>query len=80
MHYKDVELTMQSFRRFVLVQMQRVQSLLSDVLMLNVDEARGDVIPIIHLHRLRDNLAVVESGWNFLNDERNKTLLPCKKG
>lgn len=79
-HYKDVELTMQSFRRFVLVQMQRVQSLLSDALMLDVDESRGDVIPMIHLHCLRDNPAVVESGWNFLNDERNRTLLPCKRG
>lgn len=79
-HYKDVELTMQSFRRFILVQVQRVQNLLSDVLMLGVDEAREDMIPMIHLHRLRDNPAVIENGWNFLDDERNRALLPCKKG
>jgi hypothetical protein len=79
-HYKGIELSMQSFRRFVLVQVQRVQSLLSDVLMLGVDEAREDVIPMIQLHRLRDNPAVVENGWSFLDDERNRALLPCKKG
>lgn len=65
-HYKDIELSMHSFRRFVIVQVQRVQSILSDVLMLSADEAREDVIPTVYLHRLHDNPAVIENGWNFL--------------
>ena len=65
-HYKDIELSMHSFRRFVVVQVQRVQSILSDVLMLSADDTREDVIPTVYLHRLHDNLAVFENGWNFL--------------
>lgn len=62
------------------MQVHRVQKLLSDILILDPDEAREDVIPVIYLHRLRDNPAVVENGWNFLQDDRNKTFLPCKNG
>lgn len=78
--YKDIELSIQGFRHLVTAQVHRVQGLLENILMLGPDEAREDVVPVIYLHRLRDNPAVVENGWNFLLDHRNKTLLPCKKG
>lgn len=77
---KDIELSIHGFRCFVTMQVRRVNNLLLNILMLGPDEAREDVIPVIYLHRLRNNPAVVENRWNSLQDDRNKTFLPCKHG
>jgi hypothetical protein len=77
--YKDVELRVGAFREFVAVQMKKAQGLLASLFMLGPEEKREDVIPTISLHRIRDNPTVTESGWNFLQDERNIDVLPCKK-
>lgn len=78
--YKDIELRVQAFREFITAQVNRVQSLLADLFMLASDEAREDVVPPLYLHRVRDNPTVTEVGWSFLNDDRNRDLMPCKKG
>lgn len=78
--YKDIELQIHRFQEFVTAQVSRVQSLLADLFMLGPDEAREDVVPALSLHRIRDNPTVTQIDWNFLQDDRNRGLMPCKKG
>ena len=78
--YKDVELRIHRFQEFIIMQIERVQSLLADLFMLAPDEAREDVIPLVFLHRIRNKPTVTEVGWSFLQDDCNKEVIPCKKG
>ncbi len=77
--YKDLELRIHAFREFVAVQMKQAQGLLASLFMVGPEEAREDVIPAMSLHRIRDNPTVTEPGWNFLQDDRNNAVLPCKR-
>jgi hypothetical protein len=77
--YKDVELRIDAFRKFIALQMKQAQGLLANLFMLDPEENREDVIPAISLYRIRDNPTVTEPGWNFLQDDRNNAILPCKR-
>lgn len=60
--YKDVELRIDAFRKFVALQMKQAQGLLANLFMLDPEENREVVIPAIPLHRIRDNPTVTEPG------------------
>jgi hypothetical protein len=77
--YKDVELRIDAFRKFIALQMKQAQGLLANLFMLDPEENREDVIPAISLYRIRDNPTVTEPGWNFLQDDRNNAILPCQR-
>jgi hypothetical protein len=74
--YKDLEIHVGSFRKFVVMQVQQCQALLEDLFLLSHEEKRENVVPSFALHRVRDNPAKVENGWSFLLDERNHSVLP----
>lgn len=74
--YKDLELRISDFRAFVRAQVVVAQRLLEKIMMLHPEENREDVVPLLHLHNIRDNPTVIDNGWNFLQDNRNKASLP----
>ena len=45
-------------------------------MMLHHEEKREDVVLLLHLYNIRDNPTVIDNGWNFLQDNRNKASLP----
>jgi hypothetical protein len=79
LYYKDLELHIGSFRKFVRHQVQKCQGLLEELLMIHCDESRHSVVPSIPLYQVRDNPASTVSGWNFLQDERNRDIFAVRK-
>jgi len=75
-HYRDLELSITSFRQFVLEQVHKAQRQLETLFLLGRDEERAEVVPRVALHRIHDNPTVVIQGWNFTKDQRNKDMLP----
>jgi hypothetical protein len=76
--YRELELSLDSFREFVRSQVQKAQHLLEKLFLLSVDEQRADVVPTISLGRIHDNPTITENGWNFLRDKRNNEALPLQ--
>lgn len=74
--YKDLELQLSRFRSFVASQVKVAQLLLEGLFMLHPEEKREDIVPPIRLHLVRDDPTVVDNGWNFLHDDRNRNSLP----
>jgi hypothetical protein len=72
--YKDLELGMSDFRKFVRVQVGLAQQQLRELLLVHPDEDLEAVVPDIRLRDLKDNLACADKGWNFLQDERNRSI------
>lgn len=66
--YKDLELRTSDFQAFVRAQVVVAQRLLEKIMMLHSEENREDVVPLLHLHNIRDNPTVIDNGWNFLQD------------
>ena len=60
--YRNMEL---AFSGFIRAEVEQTQALLENLFLLSHDEQRSDVVPVVALHRLRDNPAVTESGWAF---------------
>lgn len=69
--YKTLKLRMADFREFVARQVRLAQDQLEELLLLHPSECREDVIPALHIHRLRDDHSSNKKGWNFLQDPRN---------
>jgi hypothetical protein len=72
--YKGLEMTMTTFRRFVSHQVEIAQSQLHELLLVNPEENREDVVPTLALRDLKDDPTVSEAGWSFLKDSRNVAL------
>lgn len=77
--YCGIELSIASFRDFIVQMVQKGQDQLSTLFLLGANEERIEVVPRLALHRLRDNPAMTASGWSFLNDPRNKEVLSCEE-
>jgi hypothetical protein len=69
--YRDIELQIPVFERFVLQQVQSAQQSLEALFMLGMDESRAEIVPRIALHQIRDDPTNVAPGWSFLKDRRN---------
>jgi hypothetical protein len=74
--YKALELSMTQFKLFVADLVGTGQNLLAELFLLHPDEQREDVVPMLHLLRIKDNAAENQRGWNFLQDPRNQEELP----
>jgi hypothetical protein len=47
---------------------------LHELLLVNPEENREDVVPTLALRNLKDDPTVSEAGWSFLKDSRNVAL------
>ncbi|KAK5087244.1 hypothetical protein LTR70_007388 [Exophiala xenobiotica] len=74
--YKGIELHMDDLRKFVRIQIDEAYKELRELMLIHIDEDLEAVVPQFRLRDLKDNLARADSGWNFLRDERNRTVLP----
>jgi hypothetical protein len=72
--YKGLELTITALRRFIVDQVEIAQSQLHELLLVNSEESREDVVPALVLRALKDDPTINEPGWSFLNDARNTAL------
>jgi hypothetical protein len=78
--YRDVSLTMSSFRALVRDQVRQAQEQLEDLLILQASEERTDLDLMIHMHRLVDRPVESRRGWCFVDHEGNrKGPLPDRK-
>jgi hypothetical protein len=73
--YKELELRMGDFKRFVSTQVELAQAELERLLLLHPDETREGVVPVFRLRELKDNPAENRKGWSFLRDGRNREVL-----
>jgi hypothetical protein len=74
LNYKALELTMTSLRRFISDQVEVAQGQLQELLLVNPEESREDVVPPLALCTLKDDPTASEPGWSFLEDARNTGL------
>lgn len=74
--YKGLEMTIESFRRFVQIEIEKAQQSLEILFLLYEEESRESVIPPIPLSQLRDDPSESRLGWNFLQDAHNAEALP----
>jgi hypothetical protein len=74
--YKELDMTMESFRQFIQIEVQQAQQSLETLFLLHDEESRESVIPTIPLSQLRDDPTESRSGWNFLQYAHNKEALP----
>jgi len=65
---------MTALRCFVLAQVEVNQSQLHELLLVNPEENREDVVPALTLRALKDDPTISEPGWSFLQDTRNTAL------
>jgi hypothetical protein len=65
---------MSQLRYFIRFQLNRAQGQLEEILLVHPTETREQVVPPIALKDLKDNPAIIEPGWNFLQDPRNTAL------
>ncbi|KAL3703710.1 hypothetical protein TMatcc_009399 [Talaromyces marneffei ATCC 18224] len=61
--YKSLEMTMESFRRFVQIEVRETQQSLEALFLLHEEESRESVIPPIPLSQLRDNPTESRQRW-----------------
>jgi hypothetical protein len=74
--YKQLELNMTDFKKFVATQVAQTQSELEQLFLIHNDEQREDVIPAFELRDLKDDPTESAKGWSFCEDPRNKGVLP----
>jgi hypothetical protein len=74
--YRDIELQIPVFKRFVLQQVQSAQQSLEALFIIGTDESRAEIVPRITLHQIRDDPTNVTPGWSFLKDRRNADTIP----
>jgi hypothetical protein len=74
--YKTLEMTMADFKSFVRIQVELAQAELEQLFLLHDEERREDVIPTFELRQLKDDPTKDAKGWSFLEDPRNKGILP----
>ncbi len=72
--YRALELTMTSLRRFIADQVESAQGQLQELLLVNPEERREDVVPALALRTLKDDPTASEPGWSFVKDPRNTAL------
>ena len=72
--YKGLKLTITTLRRFISNQVKIAQSQLHELLLVNPEENREDVVPALVLRTLKDDPVASEPGWSFLKDSRNTAL------
>ena len=68
------ELTMTTLQRFVSEQVEINQSQLHELLLVNSEENKEDVVLELTLRALKDDPTVSEPGWSFLKGARNTAL------
>ena len=64
--YKDLELRISDFQAFVRAQVVIAQRLLEKIMMLHPEENREDVVPLLHLYKIRNNPTVNNSSTTIL--------------
>jgi hypothetical protein len=74
--YKQLELSIADFRKFVATQVELAQSKLEELFLIRSDEKREDVIPAFEVRDLKDDLTESARGWSFCKDPCNKDVLP----
>ena len=74
--YKQLELSIADFKKFVATQVTLAQSELEQLFLIHGDEKREDVIPAFELRDLKDDPTESAKGWSFCKDPRNKDVLP----
>ncbi|KAJ8117730.1 hypothetical protein OPT61_g1155 [Boeremia exigua] len=74
--YKQLELSIADFKKFVATQVALAQSELEQLFLIHSDETREDVIPAFKLRDLKDDPTESAKGWSFCKDVRNKDVLP----
>ncbi|KAF9882715.1 hypothetical protein FE257_005499, partial [Aspergillus nanangensis] len=73
--YKELELSMSGFRRFIATQVELAQADLERLFLLHEEEEREQIVPRLVLYELRDDPTNNRWGWNFLQDARTRTAL-----
>ncbi|KAF9882541.1 hypothetical protein FE257_007500, partial [Aspergillus nanangensis] len=73
--YKELELSMSGFCRFIATQVELAQADLERLFLLYEEEEREQIVPRLVLHELRDDPTNNRRGWNFLQDARTRTAL-----
>lgn len=76
LHYRDLQLTMDSLTKFIRTQVELAQYELERLFLLDEDESRAEKIPELLLHQLTDDPVNNQRGWNFLRHQKNRQLLP----
>lgn len=74
--HRDLTLSMDGLRRFIRTQVQFAQQDLERMFLLSKEEARDGVVPILPLGKLMDDPVNNKRGLNFLQDPRNRAVLP----
>ncbi|THC87114.1 hypothetical protein EYZ11_013440 [Aspergillus tanneri] len=74
--YRKLRLTMAGLRRFVRTEISLAQAALEQLFLLHEEESRAAVVPTLALHKLQDDPVNNQRGWNFLQDRRNRAVLP----
>jgi hypothetical protein len=69
--YKGLELRMTALKRFVAHGVEMCQTQLHELLLVNPEEDREDVVPALNLRALKDDPTASQPGWSFLKDSRN---------
>ena len=72
--YKGLELTMTGLRRFIFNQVNIIQSQLHELLLVNPEEDRADIVPTLVLRAIKDDPTTSDPGWSFIKDSRNTAL------
>jgi hypothetical protein len=70
----NLELTISQLRYFVRFQLDRAQTQLEEILFVHPTEVREQIVARISLKDLKDNPAISDPGWDFLQDPRNTAL------
>ena len=73
--YKQLELSIANFKKFVATQVALAQSELEQLFLIYGDEKQEDVIPAFELRDLKDDLTESAKGWSFCKDPQNKDVL-----
>lgn len=76
LHYRDLQLTMDSLTKFIRTQVELAQYELERLFLLDEDESRANNIPELPLHQLTDDPVNNQRGWNFLKHRKNRQVLP----
>lgn len=72
--YKGLTLTMTALRQFIASQVKTCQDQLHALFLINPEEERINVVPVLALRAFEDDATINTPGWSFLQDPRNVAL------
>ena len=73
--YKQLELSIANFKKFVATQVALAQSKLEQLFLIHGNKKQEDIIPAFKLRDLKDDLTESAKGWSFCKDPQNKDVL-----